>query len=745
MLFAHSKRDAPENIWHLLEDHLTEVGRLAAAFAADFAACEWGRAAGELHDAGKATDAFQEYLRLCAQGRGVRGSAPHTAHGARLAIEHHKKIGKLLAYVICGHHGGMPDYRELPQRLENARNVQQAALFATDCLPNKIPLPGSENPLGIQLPFFIRMVFSCLVDADWLDTEAFMDAEKASWRTGAPCLKDIHGHFFAKMREKFGSVDNTAVNAARNEVLQACQQAASNQPGMFSLTVPTGGGKTLASLAFALRHAEQYGLKRIVYVIPYMSIIEQNAAVFRQFMGEDAVVEHHSAYDPDQKDSPESDDESGSETTSLRRRIKLACENWDAPLVATTAVQFFESLYSNKPSRCRKLHNLAKSVIILDEAQMMPRHVLLPCLSAIRELSANYGASVVLCTATQPAINKRKNFPHGLDAREIMKDPASLHKRLQRTFVSSLGELDDTQLCLRLETHDQALCIVNTRAHAAKLFAMLCERPGVYHLSANMTPAHRSRKIAAIKAVLEQDAPCLLIATSLIECGVDVSFPVVYRALAGLDSIAQSAGRCDREGLLTAAKGAPAGQVFVFSSSEHKDPPHLHSFVDATKEVLQLDFPDLLAPEAIEKYFHLLYWQAAEKLDQQRILNKLAEGAANLDFPFREVADAFQYIEQQQVRTLLIPFDDHEGIMRLLESLAYAKSPRSILRKLQKHTIQIYVHQLKELLRQGVVGPVLDGQVEGFYVLLDAEAYNEEQGLRIGQEITRESIERNIV
>ncbi len=407
---------------------------------------------------------MQEYLRTSAAGCGPKRGPDHSSAGAVLAERHGPKIlGKLLAYAVAGHHSGLPDgVTDLPRRLQ--KPVPPGVALSPEAEALLAGLPGlllalRKRTVGFQLMFFIRMLFSCLVDADSLCTEAFMDPNRAAWRSGYPALPDLRQRLAAHMAVLAADAQPTAVNALRAEVLAACGERAAQAPGLFSLTVPTGGGKTLASLSFALNHALTHGLRRVIYVIPYTNIIEQNAAVFRMALGDlgpEAVLEHHSNFEwPDEADE-------GQET----RRARLAVENWDAPVVVTTSVQFFESLFASKRSACRKLHNIARSVVVLDEAQMLPTEYLRPCLEALRELCTNYGTSAVLCTATQPALNKGE-LPDGLDGvREIAPEPEELYARLRRTRVTDLGSLDDAALAARLAGHDQVLCILNTRAQA---------------------------------------------------------------------------------------------------------------------------------------------------------------------------------------------------------------------------------------------------------------------------------------
>jgi CRISPR-associated endonuclease/helicase Cas3 len=512
----------------------------------------------------------------------------------------------------------------------------------------------------------------------------------------------------------------TPVNRIRREVVDACLAAAERPPGLFSLTVPTGGGKTLASLAFALEHARRNGLERIVHVIPYTSIIEQNAQEFGKYLGRNNVVEHHSTFDPGQGRGDE-------EISPEVRRAQLACENWDAPVIATTAVQFFESLFAARPGRCRKLHNLAKSVIILDEAQTLPRKFLLPCLAVIRELAARYGATVVLCTATQPAVRQREEFPQGFEAmHEIIPDPPDLHERLRRVVVEDLGIVDDDALSERLAAHTQALCVVNTRAHARALFERLRGREGVFHLSTTMTAVHRSRRIKEIRAALEANKPCLVVSTSLIEAGVNLDFPVVYRAAAGADSVAQAAGRCDREGLLTLAAGAPAGRVFVFTPAAGLPKGDFTITANKAAEVRRMGYDDPLSPAAIEHYFRLVFWEAGKELDAEKILDKLAEGNRSGSFPFREVADAMEFIEDWKKPVIVVHDEEAKKLVRELE---FSPTPGLILRRLQRYVVPISPKDWGALIDSGAAKLVLEGLAAVQEPQLYQGLYREDVGL----------------
>lgn len=442
------------------------------------------------------------------------------------------------------------------------------------------------------------MLFSCLVDADYLDTEAFFDraGNGRLRRSGElPSLAALRDRLDAKLA---GFRVDKPVNERRAEILQTVRQHATLPPQIFSLTVPTGGGKTLASMAFALDHAIAHGLRRVIYVIPFTSIVEQTAAVFRDAfgdLGDAAVLEHHSAFADDKTTKPEA-----------REKLKLAMENWDAPVVVTTAVQFFESLFADRPSRCRKLHNIAGSVVIFDEAQTLPLPVLRPCVAALDELARNYRTSVVLCTATQPAL-KAPDLKGGFaSVCELAPDPKRLADQLKRVRIRHIGTAGDELLAQMIAERPQVLCIVNNRRHARVLFEAIADRPGARHLSTLMCAKHRSKVLAEVRQALKEGEPCRLVATSLIEAGVDVDFPTVLRAEAGLDSIAQAAGRCNREG----SRPLADSEVLIFASDDQwVPPPELQQFAAAAREILRHHGDDLLAPEAIDGYFRLLYWQ----------------------------------------------------------------------------------------------------------------------------------------
>jgi CRISPR-associated endonuclease/helicase Cas3 len=535
---------------------------------------------------------------------------------------------------------------------------------------------GARDAFAVA--FFTRMLFSCLVDADFLDTEAFMDPEKRSTRPNwPPGILEQMGLALDHTVEGM-SFDPTPVNRQRALVRQACLDAAVLDPGLFSLTVPTGGGKTLSSLAFALRHAAHHKLQRVIYVVPFTTIIEQNADVFRRAMESlvaqglpDPVVEHHSNLD------------AGKETVSSR----LATENWDAPLVVTTSVQFYESMFANRTSRCRKLHNLANAVVILDEAQALPVEFLKPCLKALQELT-RYGTTVVLCTATQPAVHRRDGFAIGLEGvREIIPDPQQLYSNLKRVQVQDIGKQSDLNLAQALLAREKVLCIVNTRGHARKLFEALGDSPDHFHLSALLCPEHRSELLRKIRRRLEEKGQvCRVVSTQLIEAGVDIDFPAVFRSLTGLDSIAQAAGRCNRGGTLDGP-----GEVFVFRSEHVRSERFFAETAGCASQLLPL-YEDPLSLEAIERYFRLYYWEQNSRWDAKQILQEFHlvknDRALPFSFGFARVAKLFRLIEDTG-EPVIIPWGDRGN--SLCEEL---RSPwkvpsRALLRQLQRYTVTI--------------------------------------------------------
>jgi CRISPR-associated endonuclease/helicase Cas3 len=593
------------------------------------------------------------------------------------------------------------------------------------------------------------MLFSALVDADRLDTEAFyarLEGKGAVLRGGWQTLArlkvqlDQHMSGMVAKADRLADAGQRAVNTERMRILAAARAMASKEPGLFSLTVPTGGGKTLASLTFALDHAVKYNLDRIIYVIPFTSIIEQTARVFREAMGDELaghVIEHHSAYREEEALAALERAAGGESGLHAGERLRLATENWNAPIVVTTAVQFFESLFSNRPSKCRKLHNIARSVVIVDEVQTLPLSLVRACVAVLDELARNYSTTILLCTATQPALNaRRSNGTEGLmggliGVREIMDNPHELYDRLKRVTVKRCIKLTDAQLVERLRGHDKTLCIVGTRAHARDLFLELRKgnEAGTFHLSALMCPAHRSKMLVSIKAALNTGA-CRVVATTVIEAGVDIDFPLVYRSMAGLDSIAQAAGRCNREGRLSADDAV----VQLFEIEGRRSIPSLRANEDAARDVLRNGDIDPLELPAIEAYFRRLYWGKLvgreDGLDTKSILPNLNAQAHDGWIPFADIASDFQFIEGG-MEPVIIPYDD--SARRLLAELeAATKRPGQLARRLQPYIVNVPRRAFAELRRLARVTPVQEYRFQDQFMRLTEEAraelYRDELG-----------------
>jgi CRISPR-associated endonuclease/helicase Cas3/CRISPR-associated endonuclease Cas3-HD len=665
MYYAHSTDNSDKNDWQALKEHLENVANLASGFAGEFNSGQLGYAGGLLHDIGKYSPEFQKRL----EGANIR--VDHSTAGAKETEKFYQKFhSRILEYIIAGHHGGLLDYGSpeagLQERLSRPYPLDYSAY------KNEITIPDLNNfnpnlkpinkKMGFTISFYTRMLFSCLVDADFLDTEGFLSPDKSSLRGQYDSFDTLSRNFDNHMNNVLSKVEDNRINRYRREIYDQCREMAELPPQIFSLTVPTGGGKTLSSMAFALDHLKKHNLNRIFYVIPYTSIIEQNAEVFQKIFGNHNVLEHHSNYDPKNEDSENID--------LAAEKRKLSSENWDIPIVVTTNVQFFESLFANRVSRCRKLHNLAKSVIILDEAQMLPTVFLKPCLAALSELVVNYGSTVVICTATQPNLNGL------LDERvkpvEIMRSPQELYEEFRRVRVTDLGNLDDADLSARLKGHRQVLCIVNTRKHAQKLYEQLSESGNCYHLSARMCPVHRREQLKKIKELLKEGAECRVVSTQLIEAGVDIDFPVVYRAMGGM----------------------------IFD-----------------------EWDDPLSLPAVDKYFEKLYSYDGDGLDKEKILPLLEGRLREIAFPFEDVAGRFTLIENN-TRDIIIPYDGRaKSTIREMQHSGY---PGSYIRKLQGYTVSIYSEEFKELEKSSAISSL----EERFFVLNDINGfYSETVGL----------------
>lgn len=709
--YAHSTEHIDKSDWQSLSEHLHNVADLAKSFGVEFGAEEWGKFAGLFHDAGKATKEFTNRLE------GKPNRVDHATFGARLAQARAGKLGLLLSYVIAGHHGGLTDggvqENQLHYRLKHGKVADDTSLLPELNISGELkpPFLPEKDWATFSFAFFTRMIFSCLVDADFLDTEKFCSPEKAGKRkrTQNADLHPLQVSLRKYLTEKERKAHPGKINFLRKNILSRCRTKAMTPQGFFSLTVPTGGGKTLSSLTFALDHAIAHNLNRVIYAIPFTSIIEQSAHVFSEAIGLDNVLEHHCNY-------RDKDDES-----VYDKWRGLAAENWDAPVVVTTNVQLFESLFSNKTSRCRKLHNIAGSVIVLDEAQAIPTDYLEPCLAALRELVAHYRCTVLLCTATQPVFDDRSLLRSALPVvTEIIDTPVDLFAHLKRVRVEFIGQITNEQLAEQLSRQKQVLCIVSTKKQAQQVFAGLADKDDAFHLSTNMYPVHRTRVLDDIRQRLNDEKPCRVVSTSLVEAGVDLDFPVVYRAMAGLDSIAQAAGRCNREGKLK------YGNVYVFEPEQLPAMPWLRRRVSRASEVMRL-FPgeDCLGLEPMRRYFELLY--DAENLDKKEIVKRLRmKIGMELILPFKEIADDFRLIEDEGIGIIVRGRkEDENDIARLIQELKNTEFPFSTIRKLQQYSVTGRTKTLAVLIRNGAVELIR----ERYPVLLNSSAYEENLGL----------------
>lgn len=699
---AHVEGERKQSV----KEHLYGTAKLAGDFAGRFGKKEWGYCCGMLHDIGKYSDAFQERIR-----NKSNRLVDHATAGAKVCLDQ-GGCYSFLCYCIAGHHAGLPDYgnssdsgsaRSLMGRRK--KEIQDFTAYKKEIqIPqiNAAPFDPRQSPdPDFSLSFFIRMLYSCLVDADFLDTENFMKNGNAERDTGeAPeiLLKRLEQYIAGWLSNE----KTDTVNGRRTEILKHCLSCGELKRGMFQLTVPTGGGKTVASLAFALRHAVENGLDRVIYVIPYTSIIEQNADVFRKILGEQNVLENHCNVDY--------------ESSEELKSMQLAAENWDKPVVVTTNVQFFESLYANKSSKCRKLHNIANSVIIFDEAQMLPPDYLKPCLAAMEELVDRFQCSIVLCTATQPALTSF--FRTDRKITELCPRVQEQFRFFERVTIQNMGTVTEEELMEKLSVEKQALCIVNTKKKAQRIFHKL-EGDGVYHLSTSMYPQHRRRVLEKIRKRLSNDEKCILISTSLVEAGVDLDFQNVYRQLAGVDSMIQAAGRCNREG----KRNKEDSSVFFFQFDEKEYVPGQRLQIDVSKMLLS-EGTDIASLQGIQKYFEALYHFRGESLDKKKILEEFK----NKRYNFAKAASDFKLIEEN-TKTVFIPQEPEAA--ELLKRISCQGYTKSGMRKAGQYCVQLYENEFEKFRGAGMVQLVSE-DLPDFYELVREEAYCDDTGLDLG-------------
>jgi CRISPR-associated endonuclease/helicase Cas3 len=768
VLYAHSGASSDKADWQTLRDHLQNVSELAAKFAEPFDSSDWARAAGILHDAGKARPEFQ--LRL----EGKHSPIDHAIDGAMLAQSLFPKghgranEGSPLAPIIAGHHGGLPDAMNLKSReqrwsedssIEDARKRFASLL---DLVPEEsidvrrasFPRSSSHGDERYEFATFNmflleHLLYSSLVDADWLDTEAAMSQETSNRRLHAVADQRPLGELLVKLEQYLSVLSaeapDTPINQARSTMLETARGKATLPPGIFSLDMPTGSGKTLTSLEFALRHAVANKQRRVIYAIPFMSIVEQNAQIMKDILGNENVLEHFSSYDFGLSDADIENENGEIRERGLRERILV--QNWDAPIVVTTNVQLFESLFSNSPSRSRKVHNIASSVIVLDEVQCLPNRLLLPTLAMLESLVNSAHVSVVLCTATQPGLEDC--FPFHTPVTQLI----SKEERHEELF-SARSDIDATRLGDKsigmdelvelIISSDESLCIVNSRRAAASLFMELKNRypgaEGTFHLSALMVPEHRSKVIAEIKQRVAEGLPCHVVSTQLIEAGVDVDFPMVLREMTGIDSLLQAAGRCNREGRMKAS-----GKVVVFECSDFAEfRPKRLSWLDVTRslgeeaiKVAKMSGKDPVGPDSVKYFFTRCHDPRiccldgsqdkpiyAEIVDREHLLSYLSDCA----FPYETISERYQFIESNDV-SIFIPWGESgKALLKIIED--GDASDLAIFPMVQRLSISVHPLMYKELDEAGAIRrigsfpvPVLETRDGAMHL------YDEERGL----------------
>ena len=698
---AHTNENGEEQT---LLEHLRNTADLSGKFANSFGAYEWGYNCGLLHDIGKYSLKFQERLH------GNNEMVDHSTAGAKWCWNQ-KGAHQFLSYCIAGHHAGLPDtggasdtsaqgtmMGRLKKRLEDyQRFSEEIEIPELKTLPFQ-PVEG-EN-LDFFASMLIRMIYSCLVDADYLDTERFMDGE--SIRNNGEPIERLYEKLESHISGWLDNDDLNTINGRRTEILKHCIEMGKEKKGIFRLTVPTGGGKTVSSLAFALKHAKEHHMERIIYVIPYTSIIEQNAKIFADILGQDNVLECHSSVEY--------------ELNEELKPAQLAAENWDKPVIVTTSVQFFESLFSNKPSKCRKLHNMTNSVIIFDEAQMIPNDYLKPCVSALEQLLRYYGSSIVLCTATQPAL-KRLLSPD-IKITELCARMDEQFSFFKRVSIKNLNKITQIELIQRLQQENQALCILNTKKRAQNIYQSI-KGEGVYHLSTSMYPVHRKRVLNVIRERLQKQEKCIVVSTSLVEAGVDLDFQTVYRQLAGADSIIQAAGRCNREGKRIGTECFT--YIFKLDSQEYVQGQRQQ--MEVTESLLE-ENKNLEELNTIEQYFEMLYHFRGDSLDKKEILKKFRKG----NFQFASVAREFKLIEEN-TKTILIPKE--EAAQKLLAQVRIKGFTKQLVRQMGHYCVNVYENDVKKMYAAGMLSEITGDSKTDYYVLNSLEKYTDEMGLTL--------------
>lgn len=729
--FARTAFKGGKEFREKLSDHLEDTGLRSMTSASVINLAKAGYWNGKLHDIGKLSLDFLGRLN------GSQQKVDHSTAGAAIALKLGAKSGQervmaeILAHCIAGHHTGLPDTVETPSNL-----IDRVTAFDFDSqidpiwpvyaegfpanLSPEVPFDftmGGGTQIGFQLAFMGRMLFSMLVDADHSAARNFDDKingrnPEHEWSSLGELLPGFVNRF--QQHIKSLSANKSPVSEIRQNILNAVLGNASLRPGLFTLNVPTGGGKTWASMGFALNHAQKNGLARIIYAIPFTSILDQTADEFGRVLGEEYILQHHSAV------------ENGDDSDEASSKSRKSAEDWGAPIVLTTTVQLFESLFAAKPSKCRKLKNLIGSVIVLDEVQALPRHLLAPCLAACDELARNYGCTIVFCTATQPALAHSSLTKLGVDLKttELSIDPSVAAKALHRVTLQDVGKLSIEELATQIGRHKQALAILPTRRHALQLYLRMKSAgvPGVLHLSTRQVSSHRKKILTEVREKLKAGEACILIATSLVEAGVNLDFPDVWRHIAGLDQIGQAAGRCNREGKLDPKNAV----VRVFELESYEPTPEARALANDTRRVWARH-QNPISPQAIQEFFAQNFRRMNNQLDREGILRKFTVSGSEYHtrFQYRSVAKEFKLIEDHML-SVVVPYGSTgwDEFSKAFSGFSQLKTARS----LQQFVVQIPEAAFNRLLATGAIATRNLGDLE-VSALEDCELYNPDFGL----------------
>lgn len=721
---AHKTSDGKEQtVWQ----HLNGVSKLAEEFSIPLLR-PFAKVAGEMHDIGKYAMRFQKRLN---------GDNVKYEHAVCGAIEYLKSADKndvfapLIEYCIAGHHTGLPDgakgadTKEDPTlsgrllREENYKGDCDYRIYKDELAVQPLnnhdwgyafaELCSIKDPCKlIELyAFFTKYVFSCLTDADFIDTEAFCNPEAKRGLTG-----DFNAALEILINKLSSFKADTDVRAARARLQQQAVENSNNDENIYILNMPTGSGKTLCSLEIALKKAVGSNKKRIIYVIPYTSIIEQTASEFQNMFGEVLpVLQHHSNYNYEQE----------CEDKSTADKLKRSCENWDAPLIVTTSVQFFQSFYHYKGSGLRKLHNLADSVIVFDEIHLIPTELIQPCLKAVGHITKYLNSQAVFLSATMPDYSELfENYLPDVRVRNLLEDKSDF-KVFKKCNYKNLGKIDYESVVSKAEEYQSSLIIVNSRKAARNVYELVSGKK--YHLSTFMTPAHRTKIISEIHNCLEKGEKITVVSTSLVEAGVDFDFETVFRQLAGLDNILQSGGRCNREGK------RKSGDVYIFETDD-KINDDLKARTNITRDILS-NYHDILSEEAVEDYYSRIFSFNKNDIDSNSIAKfnistkKFEDHIVNqkpMTIPFKSYAESFEYIKADTIGIVI----DNGKINECHDLIDRLKSgDNSIKRALQKYTVSVYLYEFENILKTGII----DDFGTGVYVLTNTDYYKDDTGL----------------